>query len=45
MASTNKATTAELIEHQSTAAQRHGDPAATNYGNNLPLSISLDDNI
>jgi hypothetical protein len=33
---TNKATAAELIEHQS---------AAPNYGNNLPLSVSLDDNI
>jgi len=33
---TNKATAAELIELQS---------AAPNYGNNLPLSVSLDDNI
>jgi hypothetical protein len=33
---TNKATTAELVEHQS---------AVTNYGNNPSLSVSLDDNI
>jgi len=33
---TNKATTTELVEHQS---------AVTNYGNNPSLYVSLDDNI
>jgi len=31
----NKATTTELIEDQSATTHQRGDPAATNYGNNL----------